>query len=295
MALKLGFIGLGRMGQCMVPRLLAAGYDVALYNRSPEKLPPLIGLGAHASASIAQVAAYGGLVLTMLSDDAALAAVTQERGGLIDSLPAGGIHVAMGTHGVTAIQALTAAHARAGQVLLAAPVLGRPEAVTAGRLAIIVAGDATAVASALPVLTALGRRVFQAGSEPACASALKLANNSLLACAIEALGEAFALIEKSGAASRVFHDVLTDGLFACPAYQTYATLIADKSWDQVGFTVALALKDIDLALAAGSDAGVPMPSTEVCRQRLLGAIAHGDRQRDWAAMALEQARASGLA
>jgi 3-hydroxyisobutyrate dehydrogenase-like beta-hydroxyacid dehydrogenase len=89
--------------------------------------------------------------------------------------------------------------------------------------------------------------------------------------------------------------VLTDGMFACPAYQTYATLIADKSWDQVGFTVALALKDIDLALAAGSDAGVPMPSTEVCRQRLLGAITHGDRQRDWSAMALEQARASGLA
>jgi 3-hydroxyisobutyrate dehydrogenase-like beta-hydroxyacid dehydrogenase len=179
-------------------------------------------------------------------------------------------------------------------VLLAAPVLGRPEAVTAGRLSVIVAGDAAAIERVLPALTALGRRVFQAGTDPACASALKLANNSLLACAIEALGEAFSLIEKSGVDAHVFHDVLTDGLFACPAYATYARIIADKSWDQVGFTVALALKDIDLALAAGNKAGVPLPSTEVCRERLLGAISHGDKERDWAAMALEQARASGL-
>jgi 3-hydroxyisobutyrate dehydrogenase-like beta-hydroxyacid dehydrogenase len=97
-----------------------------------------------------------------------------------------------------------------------------------------------------------------------------------------------------GVDAQVFHDLITDGLFASPAYSTYARIIADKSWDRVGFTVELALKDINLALAAGKLAGVPLPSADVCRDRLLGAMAHGDDQRDWAAMALEQARASGL-
>jgi 3-hydroxyisobutyrate dehydrogenase-like beta-hydroxyacid dehydrogenase len=123
---------------------------------------------------------------------------------------------------------------------------------------------------------------------------MKLANNFLLACAIEALGEAFALVEKSGVDAGVFHDMVTDGMFASPAYNTYAKIIAEKDWDRVGFTVALALKDVNLALAAGNIAGVPMPSANTCRDRLLGAISHGDAERDWAAMALEQARASGL-
>lgn len=292
--MKVAFIGLGRMGQAMATRLLAAGHEVRVYNRTPEKLAPLIKLGASAATTIAEAAAHAGLVLTMLADDAALRTVSEAAGGLIESLPAGGIHVAMGTHDVKVIRSLATAHAQAGQTLLAAPVLGRPEAVTAGRLGVIVAGEPAAVQRCMPVLEALGRRVFAAGNDPGSASAMKLANNFLLACAIEALGEAFSLVEKSGVDSSVFHDLVTDGMFASPAYNTYAKIIAEKSWDNVGFTVALALKDVNLALAAGDVAGVPMPSANVCRDRLLGAVAHGDAQRDWAAMALEQARASGL-
>jgi 3-hydroxyisobutyrate dehydrogenase-like beta-hydroxyacid dehydrogenase len=293
--LKVAFIGLGRMGQAMASRLLAAGHDVLLYNRTAEKLLPLTRLGARAATSIAQAAQYAGLVITMLSDDAALESVARGSGGLIEALPAGGIHIAMGTHDVKVIKSLAAAHAAANQILISAPVLGRPEAVTSGRLGIIVAGQATTVAHCLPLFEGLGRRVFAAGTDPGAAAAMKLANNFLLACAIEALGEAFSLVEKSGVASGVFHDLVTDGMFASPAYVTYAKIIAEKAWDQVGFTVVLALKDINLALAAGDMAGVPMPSALVCRSRLLGAISHGDAQRDWAAMALEQARESGLA
>jgi 3-hydroxyisobutyrate dehydrogenase-like beta-hydroxyacid dehydrogenase len=293
--LKVGFIGLGRMGQAMATRLLAAGHEVAVYNRTAEKLQPLLDLGAQRANTIAAAAEYSGLVLTMLSDDKALGAVTEGSGGLIESLPTGGIHVSMGTHDVKVIRSLATAHDKVGQTLLAAPVLGRPEAVTAGKLGVIVGGDAGAVARCMPLLDALGRRVFPAGTDPGAAAAMKLANNFLLACAIEALGEAFALVEKSGVRSDAFHDMVTDGMFASPAYITYARIIADKAWDRVGFTVALALKDINLALAAGDVANVPMPSANVCRDRLLGAISHGDEARDWAAMALEQARASGLA
>ena len=293
--MKVVFIGLGRMGQAMARRLLAAGHDLVVWNRTPDRLGELLDLGATMADSIAQAAALGAPVITMLANDDALAQVAQGPGGLIESLPAGGMHIAMGTHRSDTIRSLTAAHAEAGQVLVAAPVLGRPTAVAAGQLGIIAAGPADALALAQPLFDAIGRRTFAAGSDPATASLLKLTNNMVLACAIEVMGEAFSLVEKSGADPEALRDVLTEGLFPGPAYTGYSRAILDRSWDTVGFTATLALKDVDLALATGAATGVPLPSAEVCRERLLRAIADGDAGRDWIVMALAQARASGLA
>jgi 3-hydroxyisobutyrate dehydrogenase-like beta-hydroxyacid dehydrogenase len=283
------------MGQAMARRLLGAGHELMLYNRTAEKLSELVAEGAQKAASIAEAARFNGLVLSMVMDDAALRKIAEGPGGLLDSLPAGGIHVAMGTHGVEQIRSLAAAHAQASQILISAPVLGRPEAVTAGRVSIIVAGDPGAVARCHAIFDSLGRRVFSVGADPGTAAATKLANNFLLACAIEALGEAFSLVEKCGVDGNVLHDVVTDGMFSSIAYNTYARLIANRAWDTAGVTADIALKDVNLALAAGNALGVPLPSAGVCRERLLGAISHGDGQRDWSVVALEQARASGLA
>ena len=279
----------------MARRLLAAGHDLVVWNRTPDRLGELLDLGATMAESIAQVGTVGAPVITMLSDDDALAQVAHGPGGLIASLPAGGMHIAMGTHRSDTIRALTAAHAEAGQVLVAAPVLGRPTAVAAGQLGIIVAGPNDAIAEARPLFDAIGRRTFLAGSDPVTASLLKLTNNMVLACAIEVMGEAFSLVEKAGADPETLRDVLTEGLFSSPAYTGYSRAILDRSWDSVGFTAALALKDVDLALATGAASGVPLPSAEVCRERLSRAIADGDAERDWIVMALAQSRASGLA
>jgi 3-hydroxyisobutyrate dehydrogenase-like beta-hydroxyacid dehydrogenase len=293
--LKVAFIGLGRMGQAMVHRLLDAGHQVVVYNRSVDKLKDVLDRGAIHAPSIKDAAGQSeGLVLTMLADDKALNAVADGPEGLIANLSKNGVHVAMGTHAVGTIRALAARHAQAGQSLVAAPVLGRPEAVTAGKLGIIVAGPAVAAEKARPALESIGRRLFAAGEEPGAALAVKLANNMLLACAIEAMGEAFSLVEKSGAPGALFREILVDGMFASPAYNAYSTIIADKSYDKVGFTAALALKDVSLALAAAETAAVPLPSVSVCRDRLLSAIAHGGAEKDWAIMAHEQAIASGL-
>ena len=283
------------MGQAMARRLLAAGHDLVVWNRTPGRLGELLVLGATMADSLAQAASLGAPVITMLADDDALAQVAQGPGGLIESLPIGGLHIAMGTHRSDTIRGLTAAHAEAGQVLVAAPVLGRPTAVAAGQLGIIAAGPGDAVAHAQPLFDAIGRRTFAAGADPAIASLLKLTNNMVLACAIEVMGEAFSLIEKSGADPEALRDVLTEGVFSCPAYTGYSRAIVDRSWDTIGFTAALALKDVDLALATGAANGVPLPSAEVCRDRLSRAIADGDAERDWIVMALAQARASGLA
>jgi len=136
--------------------------------------------------------------------------------------------------------------------------------------------------------------VFDAGAKPECASAVKLANGFVLGCAIEVMGEAFSLVRKFGVEAELFHDVLTGGLFSAPAYQTYARIIVDEAYDEPGFTTELGLKDANLILAAANAANLPIPSANVWRDRLLGAIAHGGAQQDWAVVAREQARAGGL-
>ena len=201
----------------------------------------------------------------------------------------------MGTYGVGTIRALAAAHAAAGQTLVAAPVLGRPDLAASGQLGIVTGGPADALGRCEPLLAVIGRLTFHAGSEPEAASAIKLANNLVLGCAIQAMGEAFALVRKYDVQPQVLFDVLTEGLFSAPAYKVYGKIIVDESYERAGSTIALNLKDANLIIGAGDIARVPLPSGNTFRDRLLSAIAHGDADKDVAALALEQARASGLA
>jgi 3-hydroxyisobutyrate dehydrogenase-like beta-hydroxyacid dehydrogenase len=293
--MKVGFIGLGRMGQAMASRLLAGGHDVAVFNRSPEKLKDLLAAGAKQARSMADAATFGDAVFTMVTDDAAIDEVAHQDGGLLHALPKGGVHICSGTHGVGIIRKLTAAHQGKGQILITAPILGRPEQVTAGAVGVVVGGPEEAVQRCMPLLSVIGRRTFEAGNDPAAATSLKLANNFVLGCAIEAMGEGFSLIRKYGVPPDVFYDVMTDGLFSAPAYKVYGKIIADQSYDKVGQMAVNGLKDANLALAAGEAVGVPLPSGNIWRDRLVAAAGRGEGNKDWAVMALEQARASGLA
>ena len=293
--MKVGFIGLGRMGQAMTRRILDAGHDLAVYNRSPDKTKVPATAGAKVMGSIEQAACYGEAVFTMLADDAALEDVVGQKGGLLQSLPKGGIHICAGTHSVGIMQRLNAAHANAGQILVATPMLGRPEVVASGQAGIVIGGPKASLDRCHPLFEALSRRIFEAGADPSAAAAIKIANNFVLGCAIEAMGEGFSLVRKYDVAPQVFYDVMTDGLFASPAYKVYGKIMVDETYDRVGQMAVLGLKDANLALAAGEAVGVPLPSCNVWRDRLVGAIAHGDGNKDWAVMALEQARASGLA
>lgn len=291
--MKVGFIGLGRMGQAMARRILDGGHELAVYNRTPDKVRALGDSGAKIVGSITEAALYGEAVFTMLADDAALEDVVWHQ-GLLQSLPRGRIHICAGTHGVGIMGKLQAAHAQAGQIMMASPMLGRPEVVASGQAGVVVAGPPEAVARCRPLFETISRRVFVAGSEPAAAAAIKIANNFVLGCAIEAMGEGFSLVRKYGVAPQVFYDVMTDGLFASPAYKVYGKIIVEESYAKVGQMATLGLKDANLALVAGEAVGVPLPSGNVWRDRLVGAIAHGDGRCDWAVMAREQARASGL-
>jgi 3-hydroxyisobutyrate dehydrogenase-like beta-hydroxyacid dehydrogenase len=292
--MKVGFIGLGRMGSAMARRLLEGGHDVGAYNRSPEKLKPLIEAGARPLDKIKAAANYGEAVFTMLADDAAVLEVVNASGGLLQSLPKGGVHICAGTHSVDCMQKLKKLHADAGQVLLATPMLGRPEVVSSYQAGMVLGGAKQNLDRCRPLFDAIARRTFEAGNDPVAAAAIKIANNFVLGCAIEAMGEGFSLIRKYDVVPEVFYDVMTDGLFACSAYKIYGKIIVEERYLPAGQRAILGLKDANFALEAGGAVGVPLPSGNVWRDRLVGAVAHGEAEHDWAVMAKDQARASGL-
>jgi 3-hydroxyisobutyrate dehydrogenase-like beta-hydroxyacid dehydrogenase len=292
--MKVAFLGIGRMGLGMAGRLLDAGHDVTVWNRTAGKTAELETRGARVAGSVTEACTGAEIVVTMLANDEVLLDVALRPDGVLDSLADSAIHVAMGTHGVTAVRTLTERHVQAGKTLVAAPVLGRPDVAAAGQLGVVAAGPREALKRCEPLFAAIGRRTFEAGERPESATSIKLANNFVLGAAIEAISEAFSLVRSYSVLPETFHEVLTDGLFSAPAYKVYGTIIVEEDYDRVGFTTSLALKDVNLTLDAAGHAHVPLPTAAVLRDRLLAAIAHGDAERDWAVLAREQARTSGL-
>jgi 3-hydroxyisobutyrate dehydrogenase-like beta-hydroxyacid dehydrogenase len=292
--MKVGFIGLGRMGRGMAHRLLGGGHDLVVHDVVRAAGDDFVAGGGRFAETVADLCAGREAVVTMLVEDAAVIDVALRSGGLCESLAKGAIHIAMGTYGVAAIRTLGAAHAKAGQVLVAAPVLGRPDLAASGQLGIVAGGPEAAVRVCEPLLQLMGRKTFQAGELPESATAIKLANNMVLGCAMVAMAESFSLVRKYDVSPRIFYEVITEGLFSAPAYKGYGKTMVDETYDNVGSPITVGLKDANLIAAAADLARVPMPSLNVYRDRLLGAVAHGDGDRDQAVLAREQARAAGL-
>ena len=292
--LNVAFIGLGRMGRGMAQRILEGGHNLVVHDVVRAAADALVTAGARFADTVAEACRDRDVVVTMLVEDAQVLDVAQRPGGLCASLPKGAIHLAMGTYGVAAIRALGDAHARAGHVLVAAPVLGRPDLAASGQLGIVSGGPADAVARVAPLLSVMGRKTFHAGDMPESATAIKLANNMVLGCAMIAMAEGFSLIRKYGVAPPLFYEVMTEGLFSSTAYKGYGKTMVEQTYDHVGSPITVGLKDANLIAAAADLARVPMPMHNIYRDRLLGAVAHGDGDRDQAVLAREQARACGL-
>jgi 3-hydroxyisobutyrate dehydrogenase-like beta-hydroxyacid dehydrogenase len=290
--MKVGFIGLGRMGAAMAANLLKAGLELTVYNRSPDKARALSTLGARVAASVAD-ACRGEAVITMLANDEAVQAVVFDQGGVLASTRRGGLHISMSTISVGLSKQLHAAHTAAGQRFIAAPVFGRPEAAAAAQLFIVAAGARAQVDASAPLFSAMGQRVFNLGEEPSDANLVKLSGNFLIASVIEALGEAMALIGKARIDQRSYLDLLTSTLFTAPLYKIYGGLIVEQNFEPAGFAAPLGLKDIRLTLAAAEDLRVPMPLASLLRDRFLALLAQGGEVMDWAAIAQLSAQDAG--
>jgi 3-hydroxyisobutyrate dehydrogenase-like beta-hydroxyacid dehydrogenase len=281
--MKIGFIGLGRMGSEMAANLVRAGHDVSVFNRSPGKSGPLIKLGAREAASIA-AACESETVITMLANDEAASDITFGDGGLIEHLPKGAIHLSMSSISVALSQSLARTHAQVGQRYVAAPVFGRPDMAAAAKLFIVAAGDPASLEACQPLFRAMGQKTFPIGVEPSTANLVKLSGNFLMASAIEALGEAVALIGKAGIDRRAYIDLLTSSIFNVPAYKTYGSLIAQGKFEPAAFAAPLGYKDIRLALAAAESLAVPMPLASLLHDRFLRLLAQGGDKLDWSAL-----------
>ncbi len=292
--MKVGFIGLGRMGQGMAARIIDAGHDLRVFDPFPGQTTALVETGAIVAESAAAVCNDRQVVISMLPTDKALAATLHGESGLLSQMPKSCIHMAMGTHGIAAINAAHLAHNEAHQVFVACPVLGRPDLAAQGLLKLVPGGPDDAVNAVRPLLEILGQRTFEVGNNPQAAAAVKVANNFALGCAIETMGEALALVEKLGVDPSLFLDVMTQGLFSAPAYEVYGKMIVDEAWASIGATATIGLKDADLALEAANAADMPLPSAHIWRDHLAKSIERGEGALDWAVMAREQARASGL-
>jgi 3-hydroxyisobutyrate dehydrogenase-like beta-hydroxyacid dehydrogenase len=281
--MDIGFIGLGQMGRPMAARLMEAGHRLMVWNRTAGAAEALVEAGAERARAPAHVLAAP-VVITMLADDAAVESVWIEQ-GLVPAMPAGGLHINMATVSVALASRLAQAHAKHGSGYVAAPVFGRPAVAALGQLDVIAAGAADALARAEPLFKCLGKQLFVVGEVPALANAVKIARNFLLACAIESLGEAFALTGAHGVPRERFLEIITSTSLGSPAYRSYGKLMVERAYEPAQFTMQLGLKDIELALATARDAGLDLPSARLIRGHVLQCIEAGQGGRDWAAIA----------
>ncbi len=294
MSENVGFIGLGAMGAPMAQNLIAAGFALKVHNRTAQKADPLVARGAQLAQHPQDAVTPGGIAVTMLADDRALEAVAMGERSIARRLAHGGVHISMSTISPHTARAVAEDHQRHGCAYVAAPVFGRPEAAAARKLWIVASGSQAAKDRVRPILDAMGQGVFDLGERPEAAHVAKLAGNFLIASAIEAMGEAFALVEKSGVERTAFAELMARTIFACPLYQAYAPKIALHQYTPAGFRLPLGLKDVQLAIQTAGEARVPMPIAGVLRDRFLAALAKGRDEMDWSAIALGASEDAGL-
>jgi|SRR5579871_5290949 len=291
--MEVGFIGLGAMGRNMVRRLLQAGHKVTVFNRTRKRSEELAAEGAKIAETPA-AASKPGIVMTMVADDAALDEVAFGSTGILKNAERHLIHISLSTVSPTIADRLADAHHRMDQAFLSVPVFGRPEVVAAGNAALVAAGHELAIGHVRPLLQTFAQKIAVISGHPRDANIVKLSGNFLIASMIESLGEAFALIRKSGIDPKVYFDVMSETLLSLPFVPTYAKIVADESYDTVAFRLRLALKDIRLALEAGERAEVPMPVGNVLRDRVLSGLAKGYEDLDWSAIARVATEDAGL-
>ena len=294
---KIGFIGIGHMGLAMAANLAADGHPINAYVRRPDRTKELVSLGINPTIELVSLF-DSDIVISMLPDDAAVRDVVfgrQDLGvpSLASGLKRGTIHLCMSTISTSMASQVAAEHERRGQGYVAAPVFGNPEAAKARQLFIIAAGSTSDIERCESLFDILGQKTFAIGTEPWQANLIKLLGNMMTATTLEMLGETVAVALKRGLDPKSFVDIMTSTMFGGRAHKLYGEKIVTRSYAP-GFVLPLVLKDTRLALAEAEAAGVPMPSVNVVRDRLITGIARGYADLDWTALGLIAAQEAGL-
>jgi 3-hydroxyisobutyrate dehydrogenase-like beta-hydroxyacid dehydrogenase len=269
----------------MASNILKAGNALTVWNRSADKARELASAGASVAASPKALSDCEVVFAMLANDDATRESIVGS--GLLAALPKTAIVVNCGTISIALARELTDACAQTGVGYVAAPVLGRPDVAAQGKLNVIAAGKPEIVARVQPLLDAIGQKTWHVGTEPAQANTAKIGANFLIASAIGAMGEAFAIAQGNGLDPKELYDVVTNTLFAAPAYKNYGAQILEKRFEPAGFQLKLGRKDVGLALSAGESARANLPLASALAGAFDAAIAAGDGEKDWSAVSLQ--------
>jgi 3-hydroxyisobutyrate dehydrogenase-like beta-hydroxyacid dehydrogenase len=256
---KLGFVGLGAMGQLIVPRLMAAGHEVTGWNRSREKAEPLIKSGMRWTDTPRAVAEQSEIVFSIVTDSKAVRAVALGNDGIVAGLRKGGIYIDMSTIEPDESRAVASEFVKSGSIMLDGPISGSPVTVTQGNASVMIGGDEQAFERAKPVLLAIGPKVTRIGAN-GLACQMKIAVNLLLMVEVIAFGEAVALAEKGGIARDVALDAILKSVAASPVLGYRGPFILEGKMPAIPLAdVTLQQKDMMLALNLGRTMGSPVP------------------------------------
>jgi len=288
---KLGWIGIGRMGYAMAERLAKAGCDIAVWNRTRAKAEPLAKHGAKIVDSLADLAGCD-ILFTMVSTGKDVKEVLFGANGVTSKGKAPKIVVDSTSISLGESAEIRASLGKQNVKLLAAPVSGNDKVVQSGKLMFVVSGPRDAYDTAQPYLDRMGRGSSYVG-EGELSRIAKICHNVHLSVVIQSLCEITILAQKAGMPRHAFLEFINNSIFGSmfTRYKTPALVNLDF---HVTFTPELLRKDIDLGLAAGKEFGVPMPLTSITRDLVQTLIGHGHTDKDFAALLLLQARASGI-
>lgn len=280
--MQISFIGLGAMGTAMVERLLLANYSVTVFNRTPEKMQPLIERGAEGSQSIAEAVAQADVVMTCLLDDEAILNVTQE---IITVLPVGAIHIGLSTISPETAEKLQRIHQTTQTYYVSGAILGVPIAARAGKLTAFCAGNKESLKTVTPLLTTFADKVIELGDEDQIKAPnfLKVCMNYSLMTALELMSELYVFAEKSGVSKDIVKMAL-DQIYAHPAFKRYIDKIAERDFDNVNFTMSNGQKDARIFLQEFAQAGVKPQLGNLLNTRFQDAITAGLDKKDWSAI-----------
>jgi 3-hydroxyisobutyrate dehydrogenase-like beta-hydroxyacid dehydrogenase len=300
--MDIGVIGLGNMGAPIAANLIAAGFEVTVFNRSAAKAEPLIAQGA-TLAHDAAGAAQGDIVITMLADDHALESVLfggnsnskdDEQDGMLIHQGEHTIHISMSTVSVQLIKRIAEKSSDINRSFISAPVMGRPDVAERGELIVMPAGKHKIIEKCMPVFEVIGKGVHTVGDAPEQANVFKLSANFMISSMIETFAEAFALLRKNDVDHHLFHEIMAKEFFKSPIYEKYGKIIADGKFDTGAFTIKAQEKDTRLALSAAIESQVPMPFCIALETAFLSAIGRGKGELDPCALAELAAENAGL-
>jgi 3-hydroxyisobutyrate dehydrogenase-like beta-hydroxyacid dehydrogenase len=289
---ELGFVGLGVMGGRVAKRLLDAGHDVVGYNRTRAKGQWLVDAGMRWADSPREVAESADVVFSMVTDSAALDAVTGGPDGVLAGLGPGKIYVDMSSVSPAASRELAARATASGARMLDAPVSGSVKTLEDGNLSVMVGGDEATFREMEPILRSIGPTVTHVGGNGQ-AVAMKIATNLSLAVQMLAFSEGVLLAEQSGIPRKTAVDVLLKSVIASPMIRYRGPFVLEQP-AEAWFDVDMMQKDMLVALEMGRRLNVPLPTTAVTNEMLTTTRAMGFARKDFAAMFDALARMSGL-